>query len=70
MGDLTPGQSYCFRVSGINDAGEGPFSAGTDAVTAIAPPATPEPPTTDEVRRKRKKEEEREGRGRKRRKRK
>ena len=50
MGDLVPGQNYCFRVAGINDVGEGPFSGGADAVTAIAPPATPEPPATDEVR--------------------
>ena len=50
VGDLVPGQNYCFRVAGINDVGEGPFSGGADAVTAIAPPATPEPPATDEVR--------------------
>lgn len=49
LNDLTQGSDYEFRVSAINDEGEGPFSKGSDSVTAKDPYDRPDPPIDVEV---------------------
>ena len=47
--DLLQGSDYEFRVSAVNDEGEGPFSKGSEAITAKNPYNRPDPPIDVDV---------------------
>ena len=47
--DLAEGSDYEFRVCAVNEEGEGPFSKGSDSITAKNPFDKPDPPIDVEV---------------------